>query len=218
MRKGLRLASGLAIAVVIVGTARTGTKALRAQGQNDVALVAQDAPAPAPAPPEASKAAPAESIQPPQHPTDLLPPPSTEPPQPEAAPSPAPDEDPEQVAKAYVEKTRREAEASIKTLREEQNTLRERLKKVEAALLRWEALRAAVDPDPFSQVKHGKFQPIQTTVEEGGAVRTTEAGSAVLEPVPTSPEPPRLKPVAAPTSPPPTDPSHSEGPKDEPKL
>lgn len=219
MRKGSRLASvAIAVGLVVVAAVidRAATRELRAQKQAEGVPVAQDAPAPAL--PEALKAAPEGPFQSPppvaDQPAkasgDLLPAPP-ESPQPTAAPEPTPSEDPEQVAKAYVEKTRREAEAAIKTLREEQNTLRERLKKVEAALQRWEALKAAVDPDPFSQVKQGKFQPIQTTIVEGGINRTTEAGSN-LEPAPASPQPPRLEPVGPPTAPPPVEPDRTEGP------
>lgn len=61
--------------------------------------------------------------------------------------SPAKSEDPLQAANSYITKTRQEAEASVKALRDEASALRERLKKVESALGRWESLLSALESD-----------------------------------------------------------------------
>jgi hypothetical protein len=54
-------------------------------------------------------------------------------------------DDPERAATDYIAKTRREAEAAVKSLKDEATALRDRLKKVESALNRWETLLSALD-------------------------------------------------------------------------
>jgi hypothetical protein len=63
------------------------------------------------------------------------------------APSPAgaTNDDPEQNARAFVERNRKEAQEELKKLKEEAQRLRTRLGKVEAGILRWEALLSALD-------------------------------------------------------------------------
>jgi hypothetical protein len=61
-----------------------------------------------------------------------------------AAATPAGD-DPERAAQDFADRTRKEADAAIKSLTAEAETLRARLRKVEAGLQRWQALQTALD-------------------------------------------------------------------------
>lgn len=140
----------------------------------------------------------------------LLPPPAPEPsPRPvEPGPTPAPQpaavpqaDDPEQAANEYVSRTRRDAEATAKALRFEAASLRERLKKVESALSRYEALLSALDPEgllakPGSAVR--QVPPPQ------GIVTGVPGSPGALEPIPgpslRNDEPP-LKPSVEPPHP-----------------
>jgi hypothetical protein len=112
-------------------------------------------------------------------------------------------DDPEKEAGAYVEKTRREATAAVKALRDEAEALRARLKKVEAGLRRWEALLSALDPE-------GHWEKAEHVTAEGSPP-VQAAEPAVLEPVPSDVPPP-----TPPSSLPPTilsTPSPAEPPK-----
>ena len=91
--------------------------------------------------------------------------------------------DPEGAAQQYVEKTRAEAKAAAESLRNEANTLRERLKRVEAALNRWESLLSALD------LNHGPATPPGPITREPGLAQPAE-----LVPAP----PPAAEPALAP--------------------
>jgi hypothetical protein len=54
-------------------------------------------------------------------------------------------DDPEQNARAFVERSRKEAQDELKKLKEEAERLRTRLGKVEAGIRRWESLLAALE-------------------------------------------------------------------------
>lgn len=65
--------------------------------------------------------------------------------QPSTAPGALAADDPEKAAQDFAERTRKEADTAIKSLSAEAETLRARLRKVEAGLQRWQALQAALD-------------------------------------------------------------------------
>jgi hypothetical protein len=64
-----------------------------------------------------------------------------------AAPTPtgSANDDPEQNARAFAERSRKEAQDELKKLKEEAERLRTRLGKVEAGIRRWEALLTSLD-------------------------------------------------------------------------
>jgi hypothetical protein len=123
-------------------------------------------PAP-PAIPDAGKAEPAPIPDPPANPAETLPPkaipananpaspssPATEPPP--LAQSPA-EIDPMQTVESFVARSRKEADDAIKNLTTEAEALRTRLKKVEAALERWQGVSRALGENPGGV---GELQP-----------------------------------------------------------
>jgi hypothetical protein len=62
-----------------------------------------------------------------------------------SAPAPQTEADPETLAGQYVEKTRQDAKNAVGELTKEAETLNARLKKVDAALVRWRGLLSALE-------------------------------------------------------------------------
>ncbi len=95
---------------------------------------------PAGAPPSLAPSPPGDGLQPTPYPAAETTPPPTAP---IASPPPAVN-DPIQVVDNFVERSRREADEAIRQLNSEAQELRERLRKVESALARWQRLSRAL--------------------------------------------------------------------------
>ena len=61
-------------------------------------------------------------------------------------------DDPENYAQTFVERNRRVAEAQLKSLKDEAEKLRSRLRKLEAGIRRWEALRTALQENEGAEL------------------------------------------------------------------
>lgn len=85
------------------------------------------------------------------------------------------------VVESFVERNRKEAEDSIKALSKEAEELRARLKKVEAALERWQAVSRALAGEPEGAVVES------TPAAPSGLSTTVEASPADLAPAPSPP-------------------------------
>jgi hypothetical protein len=112
---------------------------------------------------------------------------------------PAKDSDPEQAANDFLANARREAEAAVKSLNEEAETLRDRLKKVEAAAKRWETLLAALDPNASPP----KIDPPPPTIDPPPSVKPSSpkpvaSSSGVKHDAPVVPPPPPTNPARRP--------------------
>ena len=133
--------------------------------------------------------------------------------------------DPVQSVENFVERNRKEAESSIQTLTTEAANLKDRLARVEKALIRWQAFSRALNADqPASQPEVPATAPESTTGPKVKWERPTPDQSpqptpddkpapaappteppAQLEPIPPGPElstSPEVLPRAEPSSPP----------------
>jgi hypothetical protein len=86
------------------------------------------------------------------------PPPSNLPPA--ELPQAGPADDPMQAVEAFVERSRKEADDSIKALTREAETLRARLQKVEAALERWKGVAEGLKQEPRRAAVELPPQPV----------------------------------------------------------
>jgi len=105
---------------------------------SDVPPQVEPRPLPSPgAPPVELNPLPPAVVTPPAKPSPSMP-----------VPSAASLEDPEGSARAFVEKSQKEADEAIRSLTKEAETLRARLQKVEAGLNRWQAVKSALEAHP----------------------------------------------------------------------
>jgi hypothetical protein len=74
-----------------------------------------------------------------------------------------------QAVEAFVERTRKEADDSIKALTREADTLRGRLLKVEAALERWKAVAQSLKREPGPVVLEPAPHGVESTRVPGPA-------------------------------------------------
>jgi hypothetical protein len=105
-------------------------------------------------------------------------------------------DDPEAYAVAVIDRTRHEAEVTIKRLNDEAASLRTRLKKVESAIARWESLLSAIAPEGRrgESMKRSGFRPAGeppvTTPKARNLIPTPDASEPSLEPeLPQKPQP-----------------------------
>jgi hypothetical protein len=103
-------------------------------------------------------------------------------PSPTAAPAAEPEVDPESLAGRYVEKTKQEAKNAVERLTKEAETLKARLKKVDAALVRWRGLLNALDA-PGAPPQGAVEVP-----EPGLSIRAAEPGAALPAAGPEAPK------------------------------
>jgi hypothetical protein len=92
------------------------------------------------------------------------------------APAAEPEADPEALAGQYVEKARQDARNAVEKLTKEAETLKARLQKVDAALVRWRGLLTALDAPGG-----GPPQGAADLPEPGLSGRAAEPGSALPE-------------------------------------
>jgi hypothetical protein len=110
------------------------------------------------------------------------------------------DEDPEKAAKAFVDQNRRVAEDRLKSLKDEAEKLRSRLRKVEAGIRRWETLvsalnreedaptaRAASEAEALADRDSRRLEPVPRARAKVNANAVSDPGS-----------PDELQPIAAP--------------------
>ena len=151
-----------------------------------------------------------------------------------ATPNPLPRDvpavvDPVDSVESFVERNRKEAEDSIKTLTTEAENLKSRLIRVEAALARWQTFSRALSADqPASQTnvpadakmpwKHPSAEQTAPAVAEG-KVEKPEEPAPDLAPLAHPPEAPTIPAVgspATPVTPPPGEPLPMTAPPIEP--
>lgn len=188
-------ASGLGLALAVGGLM---APAPRLWAQNPQEPAAKPAPGPEipadpkgaepPPPPSRTEPEPGPALpisSPPTAPASDPKPATVTPPAPAPPPASA---DPEAEARAFVERSQKEADAAVAALSKEAETLRARLQKVEAGLARWQAVKeslaASAGPGP-AQANRPAWHP---RVIEGGVVRTRVEG-ALRDPEPTILEP-----------------------------
>ena len=204
MRKRTRLACCVAVVGFVAGgVAVLQTQPLKAQTPPpastppqppavDVGPDRQD-PFPGPATVRSDQPAPTLSPEPLNHHPAYV---DREPARSKPAPfSPAKNEDPLKAVNSYITRTRQEAEEAVKALRDEAAALRERLKKVESALGRWESLLSALESDVPRRPNRTELVPApnEPVLVPGAVVQPPAAPGGELEPAP--PEI-RSKPVA----------------------
>lgn len=119
-------------------------------------------------------------------------------PLPEARPAPG-IEDPSATVDAFLQRNRKEADDSIQALNREAEALRARLARVEAGLVRWRAVSAALNAE-------AKRAPVASTVAPDPAGPISAPPTAVPpslpgDPPPDVPLPPAPNPPPEPTSP-----------------
>jgi len=119
-------------------------------------------------------------------------------PLPEARPAPG-IEDPSATVDAFLQRNRKEADDSIQALNREAEALRARLARVEAGLVRWRAVSAALNAE-------AKRAPVASTVAPDPAGPISAPPTAVPpslpgDPPPDVPLPPAPNPPPVPTSP-----------------
>ncbi len=114
---------------------------------------------------------------------------------------PEPAADPEKDAEAYVCRSRHEAETRIKALNAEAEQLTARLKKVQAAIKRWETLRAALDVKDVVAEREGNFpgEPVVAKDRFRSDPRAVESLAPTAIDNATAADPPVLESIPAPT-------------------
>lgn len=152
-----------------------------------VATLAQDSsPAQDPSPPETVDLAPAPPLAA-QDPPDVEPAADVLESPPAPGPSSVPD-DPMEDVDGFIQRSREEAAGKIATLTEERERLRERLRKVEAALAKWSAVNEALERGDTAEVGPQELLPVEPSLETGD-----------LPPVKPVPPPGVVVPPAIPT-------------------
>ena len=102
--------------------------------------------------------------------------------------------DPEGAAKAFVERSQKEADEAVAALSKEAEALRARLRKVEAGLARWQAVKESLGvtvssrPAWRSRVIGGAVVPGPALVTDPG-----DDEPAILEPIPATPDPAKVR-------------------------
>ena len=107
--------------------------------------------------------------------------------------------DPEGAAKAFVEKSQKEADEAINALSKEAETLRARLQKVEAGLARWQAVKESLEARPTPPIgRRGEAGAGGGTVIPGRvpAPGSRDENPTILEPLPApSTDEPKARPA-----------------------
>lgn len=105
--------------------------------------------------------------------------------------------DPEGAAKAFVERSQKEAEEAVAALSKEAEALRARLQKVEAGLARWQAVKESLGATVAARPAW-RGRVIEGAVVPGRApapgLRDDEP--LILDPIPASPDEPNARPAA----------------------
>ena len=78
-----------------------------------------------------------------------------------------------QAVEAFVQRNRKEADEAIKALTKEQDSLRARLQKVEAALGRWNAVAGALERSQTPQAGTPNLQPTPGTLQPADIIPPT---------------------------------------------
>ena len=137
--------------------------------------------------------------------------------------------DPVQSVENFVERNRKEAENAIQNLTTEAENLKDRLTRVEKALVRWQAFSRALNTDqppsqtdvvsqPKAKWERSTPEPAREPARDSGVLPPPPATESVLPPVePTPAEPevpanPTLPTPGQPTAPPPDEPKPTESP------
>ena len=122
-------------------------------------------------------------------------------------------DDPEKNAQAFVERNRKQAEAQLKTLKDEAERLRARLRKVNSGIKRWEALLGAlkqsetvsiVEAPPTLVTPPSRLEPVSPPIKKSAAA----PGLA-----PEAPRDDELVPASSLKQPNPAPPDDSEKPR-----
>lgn len=95
--------------------------------------------------------------------------------------------DPEGEAKAFVEKSRKEADEVIRALNKEAETLRARLQKVEAGLARWQAVKDSLGATDVAGRPSWRARAVPGTVVPPGA---RDEPPTILDPLPAGTDEP----------------------------
>jgi hypothetical protein len=98
--------------------------------------------------------------------------------------SPSPSEDPDAQARSFVERSRKEAEAQLKTLNAEAAQLRNRLQRIESGIRRWQALVDAMDRS--EQEMPERLEALPRSRPTSAARRSQPKSSSVIR---STPEP-----------------------------
>jgi hypothetical protein len=112
--------------------------------------------------------------------------------------------DPEGAAKAFVERSQKEADEAITALSKEAETLRARLEKVEAGLARWQAVKESLGSSnaarPGWRPRGADGPTILEPIRPAGEPKARPAVPAGSSPAPEPAKPPEVTPPADPSA------------------